>query len=568
MRAGGSDFRRFLLSAAAGLLLWQLTLWLWHFTAFGGIWMAKLFYTTEDFPVICAGALALICASLGRYRGPPPRTPPSTRLVVGWALAIALAAWAGHYLVFQGYALSRDEDMAQFAGFYLELGRLGVPIPLEWQPYARAMAPIFTSPYGAEHIWSSVYLPLNSAARAAVGWVDPNLAPPLFTALGLVSLWRVALRWFPDRPDAVWVTLAMGLSSAQLLTMAMTPYAAAAHFGLEMMWLALVLGEGKARQAGAALLLLLATGLHQWHYTPLFVLPFLLWLLLQRRWGVAVVQAVALCVAILFWIKVWPQILEHVNGAAAATAAPPRASITAKVMRLFDRLGEIQPLFSLARFMAWNNLLLLPLGVLALPTLWQRWRGVLRGKEPVLPLLMAVALGLGLMLYQKHGWGYRYFHALIGPFCLLAGFGWMRLVGSPARLSLRLIWISCGIAAASAAFLLVQAHRWVAPYAAAYAEIRSARADVVLVDWRGGLYGQDLVRFESGAPGRPVIMDLYFLNAAKVDALCRDHNVAVYDWRDFRPLGLPATRPDHYLDGLRAHMAESGCGHRIAEGPK
>src|SRR3546814_7371636 len=48
------------------------------------------------------------------------------------ALAV-IVTWAGHYLVFGGYSLSRDEQMAQFATFYLREGMLGMPVPPEWR---------------------------------------------------------------------------------------------------------------------------------------------------------------------------------------------------------------------------------------------------------------------------------------------------------------------------------------------------------------------------------------------------------------------------------------------------
>src|SRR3546814_10973844 len=76
--------------------------------------------------------------------------------------------------------------------------------------------------------------------------------------------------------------------------------------------------------------------------------------------------------------------------------------------------------------MAWNNVLLLPLA--ALGVLQLRWRTMFaRDASIVLPLTITCILGLLLLVYQGHGWGYRYLHGLIGAFCLLGGFGWMRL---------------------------------------------------------------------------------------------------------------------------------------------
>src|SRR3546814_17000671 len=85
------------------------------------------------------------------------------------ALAV-IVTWAGHYLVFGGYSLSRDEQMAQFATFYLREGMLGMPVPPEWREYVRGINPIFMSAFGGHEAWISFYLPVHSAFRALVSF--------------------------------------------------------------------------------------------------------------------------------------------------------------------------------------------------------------------------------------------------------------------------------------------------------------------------------------------------------------------------------------------------------------
>ena len=129
-----------------------------------------------------------------------------------------------------------------FAAAYMREGLFARPIPIEWEPYRRAIMPEFFSPFGAADYWTAAYLPVNSAIQALFWQLgDPNLAGPVLLMTGLIALWRVALRLMPDRPDAVWVTLLLGLSSSQLWVTAMTPYAMTGHFALNLVWLALVL---------------------------------------------------------------------------------------------------------------------------------------------------------------------------------------------------------------------------------------------------------------------------------------------------------------------------------------
>jgi len=114
----------------------------------------------------------------------------------------------------------------------------------------------------------------------------------------------------------------------------------------------------------------------------------------------------------------------------------------------------------------------------------------------------------------------------------------------------------------------MQAHQFVSPYAAAWRMIRASRADVAIVDWRGILYGQDLVRIEDGRLARPVGMDISFLTQDGVDALCATPgmDIAIFDRRDFWPLGITRTRfdadPTDHAQILRDHMDAIGCGRR------
>ena len=89
----------------------------------------------------------------------------------------------------------------------------------------------------------------------------------------------------------------------------MTPYAMTGHFALNMVWLALVLRGGAIGHGSAALVALVAAGLHQWHFPPIFIAPFILWMLLARRWSVAAFHTVTLVAIIILWAKIWPAFL-------------------------------------------------------------------------------------------------------------------------------------------------------------------------------------------------------------------------------------------------------------------
>ena len=549
------DARRLFLLGALGLAFWLYATFLWHVTYRHGVSLAVILLLDQDLPALL-GALALMALAAPWAEGKGFHLPPPTaRIVVPLVVLLGLAAWAGHYALFQDYAISRDEEVARFAAAYMREGLFARPIPTEWEPYRRAIMPEFFSPFGAADYWTAAYLPVNSAIQALFWQLgDPNLAGPVLLMTGLIALWRVALRLMPDRPDAVWVTLLLGLSSSQLWVTAMTPYAMTGHFALNLVWLALVLRGGWLGHGAAGLVALIAAGLHQWHFPPLFIAPFILWMLLARRWGAAAFHALTLVAIVIVWAKLWPGFLLHALGAPADVR--PSAGVADKIGSLFERLGDRwQPLVNLSRYIAWNNVLMVPLAALGVAAM--RWRTMLRGREIALPLALGCVAGCGLALAQGYGWGFRYAHGFIGPFCLLAGLGWARFRPQGA---MRPLFIGLLITILSSGFLVWRTYEFVAPYAASHRLIDSSEADVVLVDPRGGLYVTDLVRGRNGVPGRPMVMNLGMLTLDQVDELCRNYVVQLFERADFRPLGVPLARWNlGRMDVLRAHMKEAGC---------
>lgn len=555
---GGTSFvgaRRLFLAGALGLGLWLGITFVWHVTYRQGISLPVVLLLDQDFPALLGSLFLLALAALvaeGRGFALPA---PTARVVVPLIVLLGVAAWAGHYSLFQDYAISRDEEVARFAAAYMREGLFARPIPVQWEPYRRAIMPEFFSPFGAADYWTAAYLPVNSAIQALFWRLgDPNLAGPSLLMLGLFSLWRIAVRLMPGRPDAIWVTMLLAFSSCQLWVTAMTPYAMTGHFALNMVWLALVLRGGMAGHVGAAVVAVVAAGLHQWHFPPIFIAPFILWMLLARRWAVAAFHLLTLIAIVVIWAKIWPGFLLHALG--APTDIRPSAGVADKVGSLFQRLGDRwQPLVNLSRFFAWNNILMVPLAVLGVAAM--RWREAIRGREIALPLSLGCIVGCLLALAQGYGWGFRYAHGFIGPFCLLGGLGWAHF--RPAR-AMRPIAIALAITALSSAFLVWRTYEFVAPYAASHELIDSSEADVVLVDPRGGLYVTDLVRGRNGVPGKPMVMNLGMLTLDQVDTLCRDYVVELFERADFKPLGVPLARWNlSRMDALRAHMKDVGC---------
>ncbi|CAN5370509.1 hypothetical protein BH10PSE13_BH10PSE13_08490 [soil metagenome] len=556
-----------LLVGALLYLGWDAATWGWYVAADRTVTLPEYLFTLQDMPVLVAlafGLLALIPLEGGRRMGEP--AVPSAWAIAVAVIAAMVAARLGRDLVFHGYSPSRDELMVEMAGAYLAEGRIGWPIPPEWLAHARAIQPEFTSPYGAGQTWTSIYLPVHAAIRALfVKGGDGDLASPAMLGVGLLALWDVTRRLFPDRADARVVVMVMALTSTQLVATAMTPYAMTSHFALNMVWLALILRGGMVAAAAAAAVLVLACGLHQWHFPILFAGPFILWLFWRRRWAAGLVQVGAIGAGVLVWAKLWPMLLAHLLGPPQGGAARGAPDVDDKVASLFGRLKKWQPLLNIARLVAWNNLLLLPLGALSIGRL-PRLAAWLRDPPILLPLLGLVVIGVGTALYQGYGWGFRYMHGSLGGLCLLAGYGWTTL--SPeGRRPLRLLWLGSAISLVAGAYLLVTTEQHVRPYARTLAAMRASGADAVVVDLRGGYFITDLVRFEGGRPGRPAIMALAMMDRQEIRDLCATHKVAVMDHGQFWALGVhqvsPIVREGPWLDSLHREMERLRCGRPV-----
>ncbi|MBB6122798.1 MFS transporter [Sphingobium subterraneum] len=555
---------RLLLASAAVLALWLGAAWLIEMLWIKGQTLPYALFARQDMPALLLGitGLGVVAAVLWRERGVsvgPTNWVLQGRIVGALIALFALAAWVGRYALFGDYALSRDEQVAEFGSTTLRDGLIGRPIPAEWIDYRRAIMPEFFSPFGADHVWASAYLPVNSGFRALCAWMgDANLAGPLLLVIGLVALWKVALQLFPGRNDAVAVTMILTLTSAQLLVTGMTPYAMTGHFSLNMLWLALVLRDDRRGHIGAALVALLLGGMHQWHFPLLFLAPFLLWFALQRRWGVLAFHTLVLVVIVGVWAKLWPAFLLHHLGQPADVM--PAAGVADKLGSLMARLEKWRPLLHVARFMAWNHVLLVPLAIVGMAMI--RWREALRGQTVMLPLALGGLAVTVLAIDQGYGWGYRYLHGYIGSFALLAGYGWTRL----RQVSLRPVYAATLVTLMMASFLALRAHDYVRPYQQSHAMIMASKADVVLVDPRGGRFVTDVVRGRDGDPlGRPIVMNIGMLKRASLDRLCDRYSIAVFDRRNFLPLGVGVVNwGSPHIAALRAHMAERDCGRPIS----
>ena len=463
---------------------------------------------------------------------PPRLSLPaiSPRAAAICALAVAIVAVAGNHWLFGGYALSRDEYMADFDATILTLGSPFASVALPWRSMVDALQPDFLFRTADGGLWSSSYLPGNAAIRALFGLIGARwLASPALAAVAAGLVYAIARKLEPDDPCFAAIALLLFVTSAQFLITAMTPYAMTAHLALNLAWMWLALHDRPWSRGLAVLVSLLACGLHQMAFHPLFVAPFLPWLWLSGRRRVAILYALAVALSALFWLNYW---------SIALTLAAPGASVAGLLhVPLSDRIEafvkyawNLRSLFvgadNLLRLLTWQNPLLWPLFLAGLFSL---------RRQPRISwcLLGGIVLTIGAMLllmpYQGHGWGYRYLHGLLGSFALLGAYGWRAVAAARDGEARRFGgWLTLSALLSLALLLPLRAYQaaaFAAPYREADARLSRIDADAVIVDDAGRWYATDLVRNDPFLRERPIRMLAVKVTRRDAAMLCGRYHV-------------------------------------------
>jgi hypothetical protein len=485
------------------------------------------------------------------------------------ALAVAIIGFAGWWQVFQAWPLSGDEFWAAFDADIFRHGGLMAPVPVEWRPFVHALQPTWRLETPDHAWWASTYLPVNAATRAAFGLLgSPALAGPAWSVLSIVLVWDLARLLWPDRRDAAFVAAVLLASSAQLIVMAMTPYAMPAHLALNLAWLSLFLRRGAPAQGGAIAVAFLAAGLHQWLFSPLFAAPFIAQAWVNGRRRAALLHAFAYGLICAFWVA-WPGLLFLAKG--YQFLAPSHGATAFALANAFNPFSGGLMAENLLRLTTWQNLVTVPLALVG---------AGLAARDKASPLF-AMAAGIALILvflllitpFQGHGWGYRYLHGYLGSLCLLAAGAWVRLTADE-RLRRR-AWAAFGLACAASILVCLplrmgQVKAYAAPQVASGRVLTHAGAEVVIVDVDSLWFGMDLVRNDPFLSSGPKVMRLDALTPAEIGALCAAHRTRLFVGADeaLTNVSFQTASERARRSALRAVAAAPPCAPQLTVGPR
>jgi len=540
--------------------------------------MSTIVFVVSDLPGFFMATGIVVISALPYFMGPMPFGGPAW-LRVGairpWhvALVVLIAMIASVGPVYHGFPFSMDEYMTRFQAEIFAAGRLSGEVPPAWRDVGRALHHNFAHFEAASGQVFSSYRPGMAILYALFDLAGLGLyASAIFSAGSVILVAAVARHLWPRSETAPLVAALLLATSQQVLITGLTSYAMPAHLFFNLLWLRLFLLDRPWAHVLAALVGVAITALHQVHPYIFFAAPFLLSLFRPFRPWLLVLYGTT-CLQGLFLAISWDKIAlgAAVFGAGHGVAAQTGPGFIERVIKIFRLPGSFE--FStiaalMVRFVAWQNLVLVPLLVIAARR--AEW------SKPMWLLAASVAFSLAPYLFlmpdQGHGWGYRYLHGLIGNVALLATAGWLAVekLADRERRRTTAALLAFGVLSVVAMLPLrvEQVERMVAPFAHARQYLQTIAADAVVIDTPSIFYGQDLVRNRPFLENRPVLVDLRHLSPAGVRQLCAAHpgSVALIDANDLTRFGLlkvgkpilPPPDRQQMLDQLKA----SPCGVR------
>jgi hypothetical protein len=458
--------------------------------------------------LVITAAFAIAFAVAARRAMPDETTDMSSLGVSQWrlgrlglvsALVLALAS-VGTTLVMHALPLSMDEYVAVFQSRIFASGQLRTTVPSTWQDFGWSLTPVFVAYDPIQHTWASQYLPVYSALRAIfVESGADRFVNPVLAALALPLAYACARRLWPEERWRAWLAAGFLASSSQLLFMSMTGYTMPAHLVVNLLWLYAFLRNDRIGWLAAPILGAVALGLHNPFPHALFVAPFLLLILLQRRWGWTVYFAAVYLLAIAGWY-VWARSVQ-MGGQGTSLFG---------LFQVPDLLMFAVQGLSLTVALSWQT------PILALALLWNAaaWRSLSIIERALFAgILLSLAFFLFFPSTQGHGWGYRYTFAVLGNMALLGALGIDAI-----RKALGDTTVKRYLVASLALTAIVQwpvrawqVEHYVRPFALAHEYVEHLDADVVIVDPTTSWYGIDLIRNDPELTNRPKILSAFYL---------------------------------------------------------
>jgi hypothetical protein len=426
---------------------------------------------------------------------PHQRTPQwAIWSTVVWSSVVIIT---GFVFVFHGYFLADDEYSAWFQAVIFAHGKSQAVVPAQWCHWIGALTPTSIA-VPAACTWQLSFLPIHSLVRSAfIAAHVEYLCGPVTVALTMALVASIARRLWPDRPDRMWISVAVLATSTQLLFMSMTMFSMPTHLLFSTLWLWLYVRPEKWAVLLLPVVGFVALGVHSPIPHGLWAAPFLLRFLWQRRWGTFFYLSVGYVAALLFWagkLGIGPA-----AGAATSGVSRTLGSIdaTTRAAGGFFSLPQAVHQFTTGMHVAliatWNS----PVVILSIVLAALAWRSLdTVSRDMLLSLLVIVVARAFEATPQGEGWGYRFIYDGLSNVALLTACGVDVLVQAIGRR--RGLLFVVGSFASSVVIQLpmraIQVESIVRPYARTYDWMTHLPAEVVVFAPQDVMWGRQMLR--------------------------------------------------------------------------
>ncbi|PAW78392.1 MAG: hypothetical protein B9S32_07660 [Verrucomicrobia bacterium Tous-C9LFEB] len=442
------------------------------------------------------------------------------RLQVGLlSLVVAIFCRWGTSAIYLKYPLSQDEYAAFFQARIFASGHFFSVIPehLRWLRDAPVSVFLIFDP--VQYTISQPYLPVYSLLLLLAGWLgDPWLLNPLLSAACVVLIYQVARQ---QRVSTSYGAIAVVFlaTSVQFLITGLSGYSMTSHLFFSLCWLWLYSHSNKRFYYAAPLLGALAIGLHQPVCHLLFVAPFLVRLVRDKRYVAFLYSVIVYGGAGLFWLG-WMHLM--------------RPQVNSDTVHMFGF-----PPFGMFCLQGINSVLTMNWQNFAMAFCFVCATGLVR-EFPTFVSDLFYGIVLTFVFYcfflsdQGHGWGYRYLFPVYGNLCLVAAW-------AAVHLSISRTWI---LAMAGVALFVqlplraAEVRREVGRMATAYRDLRAIKADYVVVDTLQGWYSMDLVRNDPWMSQAPLFLYSLRVSPEMLERLKKEGITVTISHEEFRRLNI------------------------------
>ena len=445
--------------------------------------------------------------------------------------AVVAITTLGGQLVMHGLKFSMDEWVADFQARVFAEGKAIVTLPDEWKQFGAALKPVFVVYDRDTNTWLSAYWPIYGIIRAGFMKLGADrFLNPLLAAAAIPLVWLCARRLWPDDVGRAWLATSFLALSSQFLIMSMSGYAMPAHLVVNLLWVYAFARNDRAGWITAPIIGVIALGLHNPFPHALFVTPFLLQLVLMKRWNWTFYFGAVYLAGVAGW-WMWAQAVT----VASADGGSLVGLFTLPSLTMF----AVQDL-SLTVILSWQT------PIVATLLLWTAfsWRSLSNSEQS---LLLGIAMSFGWFflfpMTQGHGWGYRYTYPVLGNIALLGATGYRLMSKSVGDALMRRLMVASVVATVALQIPLRawQVREYVRPFALAHEYISRIDADVVIVDPTTSWYGIDLVRNDPFLRNTPKVISAFYLKPQDKRVLAAKYGDRVHLLRpeELAQFGIP-----------------------------